>query len=305
MTAAERRDLSELAADLGAEARFGQPLAELTTWRIGGPAEALVCPHTRAALQAVTAWTRAAGCPLRVLGNGSNLLAPDEGVAGVVLHLANHLAGHDFDRDELWAEAGCFLPKLARQAAELGRTGLECLVGVPGTIGGACVTNAGIPSGTIGDALLEVEALGPDGNVVTLPKAALALGHRDSRLRHEPWTVLAARLALGRDEPAAILARLAAHLAYRRATQPLNQPSCGSVFRRPAQGFPGAILEAAGCKGLTRGAAQVSELHANWIVNLGGATAADVRALMAEMQARARAGAGVELTPEVVIWSAD
>jgi UDP-N-acetylmuramate dehydrogenase len=315
MTPAERHALEQLAGDLGATVRFDQPLAELTTWRIGGPADVVLAPRTRAALLAAVAWCRGAGVPCRALGNGSNLLAPDEGVRGVVLHLANNLAAARFGEDgELWAEAGCFLPKLARDAATLGRGGLECVVGVPGTVGGACVTNAGIPSGTIGDVLVDVDVLTADGQVRTLARGDLALGHRTSRLREEDWIVLGARLALPADDPEAIKGRLAEHLEYRRRTQPLNQATCGSVFRhikgtepffaakKGSVPFIGALLEAAGCKGLRRGAAEVSALHANWIVNLGGASAADVRALMADMQARVRAHCGAELTAEVVVW---
>jgi len=251
------------------------------------------------------AWTRRLGCPLRVLGNGSNLLAPDAGVRGIVLHLANQLAARRTDGDELVAEAGCFLPKLAHDAATAGLRGLECVVGVPGTVGGGCVTNAGIPSGTLGDVLVAVDVLLPTGAVAALARAELALGHRESRLRHEPWIVLGARVRLAPDDPGAIAERMREHLAYRRRTQPLNLPSCGSVFRRPAEGLPGALLEAVGAKGLRVGDAEVSALHANWIVNLGQATAADVRALMAELAARVRDRLGVALVPEVVVWEPD
>lgn len=302
MTAAERADLASLAAELGALVRFDAPLAELTTWRIGGPATALAQPTTRAATLALVDWTRRHGWPLRVLGNGSNLLVPDAGVEGLVLHLANQLADACFDGSTLVAEAGCFLPKLARAAGELGLSGLECVVGVPGTVGGGCVTNAGIPSGTLGDCLVSLDALDAAGDVRALARDELALGHRDSRLRHEPWVVLSAKFALTPGDSGAILERMRAHLEYRRRTQPLNQPTCGSVFRRPPGGYPGELLERAGCKGLRVGQAVVSDLHANWIVNLGGARAADVRALMDELRTRVQTVCGVELVAEVEVW---
>ncbi|MBI5833308.1 MAG: UDP-N-acetylmuramate dehydrogenase [Armatimonadetes bacterium] len=305
MTAPERADLTTLAADLGADVQFDRPLAELTTWRIGGPADVVLQPHTRAALRAAVAWCRDRHWPCRLLGNGSNLLAPDDGVAGVVVHLANQMAEARWDGTRLDADAGCFLPKLAREAADRGLSGLECVVGVPGTVGGGCVTNAGIPSGTLGDVLLDVDVLLPDGSVRRLTVDEMALGHRESVLRHEPWLALGARFDLRPDEPQAVRARLSEHLAYRRRTQPLSLPSCGSVFRRPAAGFPGALVEAAGCKGLRRGEAQVSELHANWIVNLGAARAADVLWLIDTVRERVRAQSGVELVLEVQIWSAD
>ncbi len=302
MTQAERAELAALAGDLGADLRFDRPLAELTTWHIGGPADAVVQPHTRNALCAVVGWCRAGGWPCRLLGNGSNLLAPDNGVDGVVLHLANQMTQTTWDGTRLEADAGCFLPKLAREAADRGLSGLECVVGVPGTVGGGCVTNAGIPSGTLSDTLVDADLLLPDGEVRRAAAPDMAFGHRQSVLRREPWLALGARFELRPDEPEAIRARLTEHLAYRRRTQPLNLPSCGSVFRRPAEGFPGALIEAAGGKGLRLGDAQVSELHANWIVNLGSATAAEVRALIDQVSALVLAHSGVELVLEVEIW---
>ncbi|MBI2301758.1 MAG: UDP-N-acetylmuramate dehydrogenase [Armatimonadetes bacterium] len=303
MTEAERQEVAELAADLGAELRFQQPLAELTTWKIGGPAEAVFSPPSEAAVVAILALAHRAGWPLRVLGNGSNLLCPDEGVAGVVVRLAGALTHTRLEGARLTAEAGAFLPRLARETAAAGLSGLECVGGVPGTVGGGCLMNAGIPGGTLGDVLDQLRVLRPDRSVVTWRRDELALGHRDSRLRHEAGIVLAATFELRPDDPHDVEARLAKHLEYRRRTQPLNQPTCGSVFRRPAPDVPpGRLLEAAGCKGLRRSGAEVSSLHANWIVNLGGATAADVRWLMDEMRRRVLAAHGVELIAEVAVW---
>lgn len=305
MTAAERRRLSELADALGGEVSFERPLAELTTWRVGGPAEAVFAPAGRAALSAAVALAEAEGWRCRVIGNGSNLLCPDDGVRGLVLHLAGALTGVRFEGPEIEVEAGAFLPKLARQAGARGLSGLEGLVGVPGTIGGGCVMNAGVPSGTLGDVLVEVEVLRPGGAVERWTVEELALGHRESRLQHEPGIVLSARLRLAPGDPAEIAARMDEHMAYRRRTQPLTLPTCGSVFRRPAEGYPGQLLEEAGCKGLRRGDAEVSSLHANWIVNLGGARAEDIRWLMDEMRRRVRERTGIELVPEVIVWESD
>lgn len=302
MTAAERRELLELVEDLGGWLTFDQPLAEFTTWRIGGPAEALYQPLEPVPLIAVVDWARDHGQPLHILGNGSNLLCPDEGVPGVVVHLANHLAAFEFEGTTIRAEAGVFLPKLAREAASRGLSGLECVVGVPGTVGGGCVLNAGVPSGTLGEVLVAVEVLTSAGEVKTVPQAELELGHRTSRLQRDSSLVLSASLSLRPGAPAAIEAQMVEHMAYRRRTQPLSQPSCGSVFRRPVEGHPGKFIEDAGCKGLQRGQAQVSALHANWIVNLGGATAGDVRWLMDEIQRRVHEQFGVELVPEVMAW---
>ncbi len=302
MTASERAELAALVADLGGQVRFELPLGELTTWRIGGPAEAVVAVTHRAALVAVARLARQAGWPLRWLGNGSNLLCPDQGVRGVVLHLCGHPAEVTWRDHTVVAEAGAFLPKLAREAAARGSAGLECVGGVPGTVGGGVVLNAGIPAGTISDHLAWVEVLTETGEVVRRSPADLAFGHRTSRLQREPWLVLAAGFSLAADEPGAVSERLNEHLAYRRRTQPLGEPSCGSVFRRPPDDYPGRLIEAVGGKGLRRGDAEVSAVHANWIINRGQATAADVRALMAEIQARVARQFGVDLVPEVIVW---
>ncbi len=303
MTAAERDRLTELAEDLGGRVAFEQPLSELTTWHIGGPAEAVLFPVRRECLLAAFELARRSDWPWRVMGNGSNLLCPDQGVRGLVLNLTNALAATEFDGLTLRAEGGAFLPRLAREAAARGLAGLECVIGVPGTVGGGCVMNAGVPDGTLGDVLVEIEVLTAAGEVRTMVPDDLALGHRESRLQHEPAVVLAATLRLRADEPAEIEARMASHMAHRKRTQPLGEATCGSVFRRPEGDYPGRLIEAAGGKGLRCGQAEVSSLHANWIVNRGGATADDVRRLMDEVQARVKALSGIELVPEVIVWS--
>ncbi len=304
MTDRQRCELTQLASRNNIGCMLDKPLAPLTTWSIGGPADVLLQPQSPDAIAAVVKWCGAEGVPWRVLGGGSNVLIPDEGVPGVVFHLPLGLGQVDWEvgRNEVWVAAGYLMPRLARQAAERGLRGVECVVGVPGTIGGGIVTNAGVPDGTLADVLVEVEALYPDGQRRTWPVAELGLGHRTSRFRAEQAVILGARLRLEPDDPDAVRARMTEHLVYRRATQPLNQHTAGSVFRRPAEGFPGQLLEAAGCKGLRHGDAVVSERHANWIENHGAATAADVLALIDEMRARVLAHSGVELELEVLVW---
>jgi UDP-N-acetylmuramate dehydrogenase len=303
MTAAERAALEALVTDLSGRVVFDEPLAAHTTWKIGGPAEAMLFPSTREVVIRAVAVAASSGWPLRVMGNGSNLLCPDDGVRGLVINLTNSLAAHTFDGATLTAEAGCFLPKLARQAGMAGYSGLECVVGVPGTVGGGCVMNAGIPSGTLSEVLIDLDWLAHDGMVTRRPAAELEFGHRESALQHEQGIVLAARFALTEDEPAEILARLDEHLAYRRETQPLSEATCGSVFRRPAGAHPGAVIEQAGCKGMRVGDAEVSRQHANWILNRGHATAADVRNLIEAIRERVRQHTGIELVLEVIDWS--
>lgn len=305
MTPADRREFAALAAASGGRARFDEPLALHTTWRIGGPAEVMLFPTCRRTIVEALAYADLAEWPVRVMGNGSNLLCPDEGVPGLVINLTNSLAAWSREGDVLTAEAGCFLPKLARQAANAGLSGLECVVGVPGTVGGGCVMNAGIPSGTISDVLLDLDLLTLDGRVSTRTPDTLGFGHRQSALQTEAAIVLEARFRLTPDDPAAITARLDEHLAYRKRTQPLSEATCGSVFRRPEGAFPGQVIEQAGCKGLRVGGAEVSRQHANWIINRGQATAADVRELIATIRERVLRHSGIELTLEVVDWGVD
>jgi UDP-N-acetylmuramate dehydrogenase len=163
--------------------------------------------------------------------------------------------------------------------------------------------NAGIPSGTLSDVLVEVTWLDSAGQISHRSAESLAFGHRESCLQRERGVVLTARFQLRQDEPAEILARLEEHLAYRRRTQPLSEATCGSVFRRPEGAFPGQVIEQAGCKGLRVGDAEVSQQHANWILNRGRATAADVRHLIEMIQERVRQQTGIELVLEVVDWS--
>ncbi len=304
MSARRHREFAARVAESGGRIAFDEPLASHTTWRIGGPAEVMLFPTHRRIIVEALAYAAGEHWPVRVMGNGSNLLCPDAGVPGLVINLTNCLAAHCFDGEILTAEAGCFLPKLARQAAVAGYAGLECVVGVPGTVGGGCAMNAGIPSGTLGEVLVDLDWLTFAGVERCRPAAELDFGHRQSRLQHEDGLVLQARFRLTPDQPAAILARLDEHLAYRRRTQPLSEATCGSVFRRPEGAFPGQLIEAAGCKGLRVGDAEVSQQHANWIINRGQATAADVRHLIETVRERVRQQSGVELVLEVVDWTA-
>lgn len=300
----DRAHLIEDCQRCGGRALAEVPLARLTTWHIGGPAEMVIEPHSAETLRRVLLLAARRGYPLRLLGNGSNVLAPDSGVRGIVVKLAGGYAQVEFQGHHVRAEAGAFLPKLARDAAARGLAGLECVVGVPGTVGGGVVMNAGVPGATLGERVTRVEArpLGLE-QLETFDRDACRFRHRGSRFCDSQMVIWSVELELEPDDPAAIAARMDEHMAHRRATQPLYLPSAGSVFKRPADGTPpGRLLEEAGCKGLRRGGAAVSELHANWIVNLGGATADDVRGLIDTMRQRVLDHCGVALELEVVVW---
>jgi len=284
--------------------RQGVALQEFTTWRVGGPAEWFAEPNDGAQLVALARWARERQLPLRVIGAGSNLLIADRGLPGLTVCI-RRLQGSRVDGESgvVEAEAGEPIPTLARKVARAGLHGLEWAVGIPGTVGGAAVMNAGAQGGCIAEWLDSVLVLDPSGSGEPhrIRATDLDFDYRHSRLQQEePLLVLSARFLLepGHD-PAAVTARTSANLHSRTSTQPYQQPSCGSVFRNPEPEKAGRLVESLGLKGTRIGGAEVSPLHANFIVNTGGATAADIDALIALVQQRVRESTGIDLHPEV------
>jgi UDP-N-acetylmuramate dehydrogenase len=278
-------------------------LRAFTTWKVGGPAEWFAEPGDQAELIALATWAHGQGLALRCIGAGSNLLIADAGLPGLTL-CNRRLQGSRLEAPSglVEAEAGEPIPTLARKAARLGLSGLEWAVGIPGTVGGAVVMNAGAQGGCTADWLVSVRVLDPasPGAPFELQSHELDFAYRHSRLQAESWIVLSAtfRLDAGHD-PARVTARTSANLHSRTSTQPYQQPSCGSVFRNPEPQKAGQLIEALGLKGLQIGEAQVSPIHANFIVNTGEASAADIDALMQEVQGRVQARHGITLHPEV------
>jgi UDP-N-acetylmuramate dehydrogenase len=283
--------------------RQGVGLQPFTTWKVGGPAEWFAEPGEVDELVSLAAWAQAQGLSLRCIGAGSNLLIADSGLPGLTI-CNRRLQGSRLDAASglVEAEAGEPIPTLARKAARLGLSGLEWAVGIPGTVGGAVVMNAGAQGGCTAEWLRSVRLLDP-ANPATpfeLEARELDFAYRHSRLQAEAWIVLAAtfQLEAGHD-PAAITSHTSANLHSRTSTQPYQQPSCGSVFRNPEPQKAGQLIEALGLKGLQIGDAQVSPIHANFIVNIGQASASDIDALIAEVQRRVLASHGLSLHPEV------
>lgn len=289
------------AAPLGL--RRAVALADFTTWKVGGPAEWFAEPETPEQLAALLAWGQAEGVPCRVIGAGSNLLVSDAGLGGLTL-CNRRLQGSDLERSSglIEARAGEPIPTLARRAARAGLAGLEWSVGIPGTVGGAVVMNAGAQGGCIADVLESITVVNLDRpeKPFELRADALAYAYRHSRLQGEPLVVLSARFRLtpGQD-PGAVSRRTSENLHSRTSTQPYQQPSCGSVFRNPEPHKAGQLIEALGLKGLSIGAAQVSPIHANFIVNTGQASATEIDQLIREVQLRVQAAHGINLRPEV------
>lgn len=286
----------------GIEVHEHVPLGRHTYLRIGGPARYFATPPDVATLERLIAWAREWRLALRVLGGGSNLLVADEGIDALVVSLRSACGGLRFEGTHAIVGAAVMLPALARAAAEHGLGGLEFAVGIPGSLGGALQSNAGIGDGrSVGPLVEAVEVLGARGRQ-TLGRDALRFDYRRSSLRGSGVMVTAATLALAPRPRAEIEAEMRRLLEARAATQPTAEPNAGSIFRNPPGDFAGRLIDTAGCKGLAVGAAHVSELHANFIVHDGTATARDVVVLMAEVQRRVFAHTGVWLLPEIEWW---
>jgi len=279
------------------EAVADAPLAPRTSIRVGGPADLLVRPADPDDLVALLAACAARGVPVHVLGGGANLLVADRGVRGAVVRLPADLCPESAEGERLVLCAGAPIARLPQRALELGLVGAEFAAGIPGTLGGALAMNAGTRIGEMKDVVERAEVATPAG-LRWVEAAELGLAYRTCRL---PPGAVAVRIAfrLRRGDAAASRAAMEADREHRRRTQPLTQPTWGSTFRNPPGDFAGRLVEAAGLKGHRIGGAAWSDLHANFVVNLGGATARDCVALVRLARARVRERFGVELEPEV------
>jgi UDP-N-acetylmuramate dehydrogenase len=284
---------------------FDEPMARHTSFRVGGPADALIYPENAAEIAAVVLWCAQQDIPWIVIGNGTNLLVRDGGIRGVVLKLSERMHGIAVEQNRLTAQAGASLTAAARAALAASLTGLEFASGIPGSVGGAVVMNAGAYGGAMEQVVRRVEVMDPDGAVRWLDGVEMRFGYRHSRCAQERLTVLAAEMELNPGDADLIEARMRELAAQRREKQPLNLPSAGSTFKRPEGHFAGKLIEEAGLKGERVGGAQISELHAGFIVNMGGATAADILALMQRVADAVERRTGIRMEPEVRILGED
>lgn len=275
-----------------------EPMSAHTTFGVGGPADVFVVPSSAEELASVVGACRRLGVPYFVLGKGSDLLVADEGYRGVMVSL-DALVNIDVVGTALVCEAGASLHDVAEAACEHGLAGFEFASGIPGSIGGACFMNAGAYDGCMADVLASVDVLMPDDSVMTIPVEDLALGYRTSRIRTDGLVVLRARIELERGDKDAIRAKMDDLTRRREEKQPLEYGSAGSTFKRPEGYFAGKLIMDAGLKGYRVGNACVSTKHAGFVVNLGGATAADVHAVIEHVQDEVKRQFGVCLEPEV------
>lgn len=278
--------------------RTTESMSEHTTFKVGGPADAYVMPGAVDEVIAVLAACEAAGADYFLLGAGSDLLVSDDGYRGVIIS-TERLREMSRDGDLLTFGAGVTLKEATAKACELGLSGFEFACGIPGSIGGACFMNAGAYDGQMADVLDSVRVIMPDGSQRSIGVADLDLGYRKSRVRTEGLVVLSATVRLTPADPAEIQAKMDDLNARREAKQPLEYGSAGSTFKRPTGYFAGKLITDSGCKGYRVGNACVSTKHAGFVINLGGATAADVHAVIEHVQDEVERQFGVRLEPEV------
>ena len=278
------------------------PLARYTSFRIGGPAKRMAFPKDGSQMVLLIAFARSCGARPLVIGNGTNLLFPDAGVDRLVVNTREYAEVSIDAQGRVVAESGASLARTAVFAQQRGLTGLEFAHGIPGSVGGAVCMNAGAYGGEMRQVVESASVLFPDEGVKRLRGEELRFSYRHSLLADRPdAVVLSAVFALAAGEPEEIRSKMDELMTRRKTSQPLEYPSAGSTFKRPEGYFAAALIDECGLKGLTVGGAQVSEKHAGFVINRGGATCADVTALMAEIQRRVWKEKGVRLEPEVKV----
>lgn len=277
-----------------------EPMSRHTTFRVGGEAELFLEIKKVSELQKLLTFFYQSGTKYFAVGNGSNLLVNDAGYDGVILHIAEGLSEIRIEGEKIIAQAGALLGRVSSAALQNSLTGLEFAFGIPGSVGGAAVMNAGAYEGEMSQVVSLVKGLTVDGREVELTNKELKFGYRDSILKRKKILVTEVKFALAGGLRKEISAKMADFTERRRTKQPLEYPSAGSTFKRPEGYFAGKLIMDAGLRGMRVGGAQVSEKHCGFIINRGGATAADIRQLMEEVRRRVKEHSGVELEPEVI-----
>lgn len=278
---------------------FEEPMKSHTTFRIGGPAEVFIMPKSVKQVQMTVKICQEEQIPYFILGNGSNLLVSDRGYRGVIIQMDRNMGEIQVEGTEIQAAAGALLSSIAVAARRESLTGFEFAGGIPGTLGGAVVMNAGAYGGEIKDVLKEVTVMDGDGKIFTLPASELEMGYRTSIIKTAGYLVLSARITLSRGEEEDIKARTRELSEMRTQKQPLDYPSAGSTFKRPEGYFAGKLIMDSGLRGYSVGGAMVSEKHCGFVINKGNATAEDVVSLMKHVTEVVQEKYGVTLEPEV------
>lgn len=289
--------LTEIIDDKGL--MINEPMARHTTFRIGGPADILLIPDTAQQLKEMLAVLRECDVPWQIIGNGSNMLVCDNGVEGAVIQLADGFSGICVDGDCINAQSGALLSTIANAALGAGLQGFEFAAGIPGTIGGAVVMNAGAYDGEMKDVLESVMVVTAEGELLELSVDQLALGYRTSCIQEKRYIVIGVRIRLEKGVALEIDARMKDYAERRSSKQPLHLPSAGSTFKRPVGSFAGKLIEESCLRGLRYGDAQVSEKHCGFVVNLGNADCYQVMTLINLIRRVVKNRTGVTLEPEL------
>ena len=283
--------------------RFDEPMAKHTSFRIGGPVEVMAFPANREELSKLLKVSALMDCKPAILGAGTNILAPDAGIRGLVVCLKDALEGMEqLDDTHIRVMSGVTMTRAAMFAANLGLSGMEFAHGIPGTVGGGVYMNAGAYGGEICQICESVEVMDMDGNLSVRTGAEMGFSYRHSILEEEAGIVVSAVFRLVPGDPAEIRARMKELQGKRSASQPLDLPSAGSAFKRPVGGFAAALIDQAGLKGYAVGGAAISTKHAGFAVNLGNATAEDMKELLTQVSDRVYENSGIRIEPEIRIW---
>ena len=283
--------------------KLDEPMSKHTSFRIGGAADVMVFPKTPEELAKVLKVSALLDSKTYILGAGTNILAPDEGLRGIVICLKDSLDGmKQLDETHIYVGGGVTMTRAAVFAAGLGLSGLEFAHGIPGTVGGGVFMNAGAYGGEICQVCTQVDVMTMQGQIVRYTGEQMAFSYRHSRLEEEFAIVIGAEFALLPKPEEEIRAQMQDLMGRRKTSQPLDMPSAGSAFKRPVGGYAAALIDQAGLKGFSVGNAAVSTKHAGFAVNLGGATAQDVKGLLEEVSRRVYEHSGIHLEPEVRIW---
>ena len=298
-------DLQQAASELfqGMEFRMDEPMSKHTSFRIGGPAEVMLFPKCAEELAFALKESQKLDTSIAILGAGTNILAPDDGILGIVICLKDCMDGMTrLDETHIRVMSGVTMSRAAVFAANNGLAGMEFAHGIPGTVGGGVYMNAGAYGGEIGQICESVLVMDREGNTRRCSREEMGFSYRHSALEDSGEIVLSADFVLTPDAPEAIKRRMKELLAKRSASQPLDLPSAGSAFKRPVGGYAAALIDQAGLKGFRVGNAGISAKHAGFAVNLGGATAGEVKALLQEVSDKVYENSGIRLEPEIRIW---
>lgn len=277
-----------------------EPMCKHTTFRVGGPANCLITLENEVQLQNLQHYLNLVEIPFFVLGNGSNVLVSDKGYEGIILQIGDKMNGISVDGRRITAYAGARMSQVAKAAMEHGLTGLEFASGIPGTVGGGVVMNAGAYGGEMKQVVENVTVIGPNDEILELDNSTMEFGYRYSIIRNQPFVVTKVTFLLEEGDKARIKATMDDLAARRREKQPLEYPSAGSTFKRPEGYYAGELIMNAGLRGFRIGGAEVSEKHCGFVVNSGNASAADVMDVILEVRSRVKEKFGVELEPEVI-----